>query len=282
MPSYNFLNQPADALGNDTDSTSMRGFVYGTTNQTAGEALTITTGFKPAYIAVYYGKNAKRAMLIYNEDCDFVKYDQNNEEVNLGSQFFATENIPLLNAREEWLSSEQFDNEWDFIATYWQFGIIDVFDTGFTLKATMVEDEDPIPTEDCVLWWFALDKMPSKTANTISGVISGPISDEVITVDCGFVPDFLVIMQTIGPETWSYTINGIVYWNKQRSINGYIGAGTGSNCNLQESAHTDIAYPSNTYGPWIDWTDSGFKVYGYDDNSFFYFAAKGLPEEESE
>ena len=278
MPSYNFLNKPSDTLGNGTDSSSMRGFAYGTTNQTAGEALTITTGFRPAYIAVCYGENAESAMLIYNEDCDFIKYNEySGSNVSLGTQFYATASMPLLSARNEWISSGEFDNERDFISTNWRFGIINVFNTGFTLKATMVEEVDPVPTGDCILWWFALAKTPSKTINTISGKI-GPLNDEEKIVDCGFIPDFLVILQTMEPESWNYIINGIIYWNKQRDITKYLGAGTGDNCELTFSENSTLAYPDDEFGPWVDWTDSGFKVYGYDDNSFFYFAAKGLPE----
>lgn len=277
MPSYNFLNKPADALGNGTDSISMRGFAYGTTNQIAGEALTITTGFRPAYIAVCYGEDAERTMLIYNEDCDNIRYNENHEEVSFGSYFYASNTFPLqqknplANTSAATLPEEN-----------WRFKIINISDTSFTLKPTSwymddgAVDEPAIPTEDCVLWWFALAKFPSKTANTISGIVTN-VFDEEIVIDCGFVPDFLVILQSSDYPDEFYEINCAICWNKQRNTTSYLGAGTGMNCNLSYAVNTNLSYPDDSFGPWVDWTDSGFKIYGHD-NSFYYFAAKGLPE----
>lgn len=169
MPTYNWLSHSANNLGVGLHPAPSRQFAHALVNQTLGESLTITTGFKPHFIAIIYGKDAKRALLIYNED------------ISTTSHLFAS--------TEDYLQTRSFGDL--------EFNISSVSDTGFTLAPTT------IATESATVYYFVLDGGAGSSSSGASAYLHN--LSTTTTVNLGFVPNFLTIVKADGTSAIYWT-----------------------------------------------------------------------------
>ena len=167
MPTYNWLSYPTGFVGNGENC--LRDWRAGAAYQTINQSLKITTEFKPYHIAVIYGKDAKRALILY----DYNK----------------SENSCLMATTESYMISQQFGNT--------EFNIQSIDNDGFTLAPTTVA------TESAQLWWLAIGDGPEITINCVTGVT--PNIQYTYEINVGYKPMFFAAIAESDTQGFFYT-----------------------------------------------------------------------------
>ena len=121
MPTYNWLSRLSGTIGNGINNINKS--ITGVVNQPINESIFIQTSIRPDYIAIIYGKDAERALLIYDKDYSTTSYWFSNTS--------------------EYLQIREFGTS--------KFHIESIEDNGFTLAPT------DIATENAIIYYFVME-----------------------------------------------------------------------------------------------------------------------------